>query len=567
MAQSRSVSLPDLLFYAGLGLLAYLPFLDAAPLFDWDEINFAESAREMMVTGNFFQVQINYEPFWEKPPLFFWLQVLSMKMFGVGDYAARFPNAIIGVFTLLSLYFYGTRLQGRRFGRILVGFYFVSILPFLYFKSGIIDPTFNYFIFLSLIHIYKYEVHQATRNNLRILRSAPWVAGYWAGMATLTKGPVAVLVIFLVYVLYKIFYSRNHLPWIAVLKFTVVYALVIVSWFGSIVWLTEDGWELVNKFIVYQAELFSQPVAGHQQPAWYHLVVFAVGCFPLSAFAFRGMRLKSEDYATRQLKRFMLVWFWLVIVLFTIVETKIVHYSSLTYFPGAFLAALFFEQLVEGKKKLKWDNYFLYGLGILVFGVAFSLINVLTSRLDEIRASVDDVFTKANLAADAGWTGYEFVPAALFTLALITALVLLVKKRFRMALLVHVLATPLYLNSLNALVVPKVAEYTQMAAVDFFQARAQEDAYLMVEGYKSYAHYYYGKVKPFPYPEIPRDKRGEWMAWGEIDKPVYLVTRVDRVTEEFTDIWFPNFKELYRKNGFVFYLRTPGLSPSSRGPV
>ena len=38
-------------------------------LFDWDEINFAESAREMIETGNYMQVQINYEPFWEKPPL------------------------------------------------------------------------------------------------------------------------------------------------------------------------------------------------------------------------------------------------------------------------------------------------------------------------------------------------------------------------------------------------------------------------------------------------------------------------------------------------------------------
>ena len=50
--------------------LAFVPFLGSAPLFDWDEINFAESAREMIVSGNYFQVQINYQPFWEKPPLF-----------------------------------------------------------------------------------------------------------------------------------------------------------------------------------------------------------------------------------------------------------------------------------------------------------------------------------------------------------------------------------------------------------------------------------------------------------------------------------------------------------------
>ena len=47
-------------------------------LFDWDEINFAESAREMIESGDYLRVQINYLPFWEKPPFFFcyfWLPV------------------------------------------------------------------------------------------------------------------------------------------------------------------------------------------------------------------------------------------------------------------------------------------------------------------------------------------------------------------------------------------------------------------------------------------------------------------------------------------------------------
>ncbi|MDX5321228.1 MAG: glycosyltransferase family 39 protein, partial [Bacteroidota bacterium] len=62
------------LLIAALALLIYLPFLGAVHLFDWDEINFAESAREMLISQEFFQVQINYMPFWEKPPLFIWMQ-------------------------------------------------------------------------------------------------------------------------------------------------------------------------------------------------------------------------------------------------------------------------------------------------------------------------------------------------------------------------------------------------------------------------------------------------------------------------------------------------------------
>ena len=60
-------------FYA---FVLIFPSLGAFNLFDWDEINFAESSREMLFSENFFQVQVNYEPFHEKPPLFFWLQDL-----------------------------------------------------------------------------------------------------------------------------------------------------------------------------------------------------------------------------------------------------------------------------------------------------------------------------------------------------------------------------------------------------------------------------------------------------------------------------------------------------------
>ena len=83
-----------------IAIVLFIPFLGAVHLFDWDEINFAECAREMIVSHNYSLVQINFQPFWEKPPLFIWLQVLSMKMFGVNDFAARFPDAVCGIITL-----------------------------------------------------------------------------------------------------------------------------------------------------------------------------------------------------------------------------------------------------------------------------------------------------------------------------------------------------------------------------------------------------------------------------------------------------------------------------------
>src|SRR5690606_30358781 len=72
-----------------IGFCFYLPFLGASNLFDWDEINFAEAAREMVITGNYSTVTIDFKPFWEKPPLFFWMQAFFMKIFGISEFASR----------------------------------------------------------------------------------------------------------------------------------------------------------------------------------------------------------------------------------------------------------------------------------------------------------------------------------------------------------------------------------------------------------------------------------------------------------------------------------------------
>ena len=135
------------LLIAGAALLLFVPFLGSVHLFDWDEINFAECAREMLVTGDYFSVKINFQPFWEKPPLFIWMQALSMNIFGINEFAARLPNAIAGCLTLLVFFNIGRKLVDEKFGLIWALVYAGSFLPHFYFKSGIIDPWFNLFIF------------------------------------------------------------------------------------------------------------------------------------------------------------------------------------------------------------------------------------------------------------------------------------------------------------------------------------------------------------------------------------------------------------------------------------
>ena len=50
-------------FIVLIGALLFIPFIGNMPLFDWDEINFAECAREMLVSNNYSDVQLYFQPF------------------------------------------------------------------------------------------------------------------------------------------------------------------------------------------------------------------------------------------------------------------------------------------------------------------------------------------------------------------------------------------------------------------------------------------------------------------------------------------------------------------------
>ena len=118
-----------ILLIAGFAALLFLPFLGRVHLFDWDEINFAEASREMIKMHDYTRVYIDFKPFWEKPPMFFWMQSTAMKLFGVTEFAARFPNALCGIVTLMVVFCIGRRIYDTRFGVLWALAYGGSLFP------------------------------------------------------------------------------------------------------------------------------------------------------------------------------------------------------------------------------------------------------------------------------------------------------------------------------------------------------------------------------------------------------------------------------------------------------
>jgi len=551
--------------------LLFIPFAGGVNLFDWDEINFAESAREMIISHDYLNVQIHFMPFWEKPPLFIWLQVLSMKAFGINEFAARFPNAVCGVVTLLLIFNIGRKLFDARFGIWWVVAYTGSILPHFYFRSGIIDPWFNLLIFTAIWFFFQlHRIDRKPTSRQRFFHSALW--GVFTGLAILTKGPTALLIIGLVA---AITYLPSLLKGIHLLKstadnkpqfqlrladlsiFLIFTILIGGSWF--FVQLFTGHSDMVWKFISYQIRLFTIPDAGHGGNWTYHLVVLLVGVFPASVFALQGFRVSNGNSAwQQQFQKVMLILFWVVLILFTIVKTKIVHYSSLCYLPLTFLSALVIRQMLLGK--LRWPGW-LNGLLILIAGL-FAVFTFFLPFIDCFKdriirsGMINDDFALANLQAEVHWTGYESLAGVFLLIGIITAIIL--RKKHLLSAFRILFGTTIIFTWLIIMIFPyKIEQYSQRAVIDFYKQISTEDCYVKNVGYFSYAPLFYAKIKPDEKYKNPHFVM--WLLTGNIDKQTYFVAKVPEY-EEYKQ-YLPALKELYRKNGFVFLVRIPEKYP------
>lgn len=523
------------------GSLLFFPYLGQVHLFDWDEINFAECAREMILTDNYLQVQINFRPFWEKPPLFIWLQVLSMKAFGINDYAARFPNAFIGVVTLVSLFYAGKRIVNEKMAMWWVLLYAASWLPHFYFKSGIIDPLFNLLIFLAFFQTYLVKV-----GHKRLLHNV--LAGVFLGLAVLTKGPAAILIALLSFGVYIIINRGLKGYKVAdIVSIAIVSLLTTSLWFGLEV--INNGWWFVEKFILYQKRLLTTQDAGHGGPFFYHFIILLLGCFPASVFLFQYSRKGAiTSIATKDFTRWMWIMFWVVLLLFSLVKTKIVHYSSLCYFPLTFLAALAVYKLAEGEVKVKKLIRFLLLFIGSVVAIAITALPLVGLNKTKLIPLIDDPFAVANLQANISWGYSEALWGFLYLVGIWIAVFLLVKN-FKKGIIALCIVQLIIIQVTVLHFTPKIEAFSQRAAIDFYKSFVGKDVYVHVLGYKSYAHYFYTQKQP-PTNDMHDDE--QWLLTGDIDKPAYFICKITEA-HRFRDI--SQLEEIGEKNGFVFFKR------------
>lgn len=310
--------------------LVGLSNLGGADLWDIDEGNNTEASREMRESGNWVVPTFNYELRVDKPALINWLQILSGMLFGEAEFAARFPSAVAGLFTVLAVWTFGRQwlggMAGLVAGLVLAGSpMFVAALRFANPDS----------LLTALVSWCLVFLHTGMRSD----RGAWWLyaASACSAVAMLGKGPIGLALpgaIVLVYLL--VAGGWNKVPWFHLPGALLLWVAIAAPWYIWVGTETKFAWHK-GFFLQHNLGRFSAPMENHAGPFWYYLPVILGGTFPFSSLlglpvlAWRKEAREAQGARLYTSTVFVVAWLLVPLVVFSISRTKLPNYVLPAY--------------------------------------------------------------------------------------------------------------------------------------------------------------------------------------------------------------------------------------------
>lgn len=315
--------------------------LGSSPLIDPDEPRYAQSAREMLQRGDLLVPYLNGEARLNKPPLFYWLDAVSMRLFGTNEFAARLPSALAAIAAAALAAVFAGGLYGASAGFLALPIFLSTPLVAGVGRIATTDMTMTAFLCAAFVLWWK---ARAATARLRFVTAA------WAvlGLAVMTKGPVALALFVLTVVAYcslrrewELLRSSFHPAALG------VFLIVTLPWPAVVAAAQRDAWSM------WYRETFERFSVGvdHSGSFLLPLGVIVGGTLPwwlLSAPEGRGLRSQFRALVARDDELFLAVWVLVVLVFFTVCRTRMPHYVLPACFPMAVLAAKRFSGAVGG---------------------------------------------------------------------------------------------------------------------------------------------------------------------------------------------------------------------------
>lgn len=305
--------------------------LGGVPLLDPDEPVYAETPKEMFAFNEFISPRIYGEYWYDKPPMYYWLVAGSYKIFGMNEFAARFPSAILSIACTLLVYSSGRRLFNERAGMI-GALVLATCIEFFYLgKAAVTDITLLFFLSASL---------------LSFIEKRYYIAYIFAGLATLTKGPIGLLFPGGI-ILFQLLATRNwsQLKSMKLPSGLLIYAIVAAPWY--VIMYNLHGSIFIDTFLgFHNITRFTSPEHPEGVLWYYYIPVLILGFFPWTAIVLQTIWTSLTKGKTHSsILLFLNIWALFIFIFFTISQTKLVSYILPMYPPLAMLVGWYIDYL------------------------------------------------------------------------------------------------------------------------------------------------------------------------------------------------------------------------------
>jgi 4-amino-4-deoxy-L-arabinose transferase-like glycosyltransferase len=346
---------------------------------------YVEAAREMVEGGDFVTPHLNYQIYFSKPILTFWLIAWSYRLFGISEFAARLPFAILIGLLCFFAYYVGRSFRGRRCGILAALIIATSPLMLALAKLSPIDIAFSCFIDMTV-----FSVSMAAFMALPHWWLLVWVA---LSLAVLTKGPAAIILMIIGLVMLVICERASpeiyRKRWRRLHPFAGfgIFSLITAPWYVAVAIATKGLF--LKVFLFYENFARFSGLTNLAHTSWFQYVrVLSYGFFPwvlLLPFGIKGAFQSKNDSVDARGSLFLIASFSLgVFLFFSFSKTQLDTYILPMIAPAAILIAYYCDlclsKSLAAQLSARRSGLFLFLAGspflfaVIAIGLFYSLL-------------------------------------------------------------------------------------------------------------------------------------------------------------------------------------------------
>ena len=305
---------------------AIVPFfvkLGDSSIWDANEAYYVETPREMIESGNYINPSFNYEPRFNKPVLSYWIVAGMYRVFGVSIAVERLAIALLAMIMIVAAWFLARAASMHPLAAPLAALGLAANPRFFMFSRRIfVDMAVTTMMTLTLLFFALSERYPSRR---RLFLTLMYVT---VGLGVLTKGPVAAVIPFLVFVAYLAVHRElGRLREMMIPAGTLIALLIVAPWYVAL-YQQQHGWTYITGFFIGEnVGRFTETIGVQARGPFFYLPVVLEEMLPWSLclpaiVVTWWRRRRSQPDASFRLRTLLLLWIVVTVALFSMSQTK-----------------------------------------------------------------------------------------------------------------------------------------------------------------------------------------------------------------------------------------------------